>query len=348
MDSRLTATGSGPPGPDLSREPRAVRWQALARGFWCPVAVSAAPGQITLYGRNAAGHLLRMSCDGDDAWSGPDALGMPTAHGAGSDVAVPVDWQLAAACDGTHAWLVARSPDGALLELQCPPDREPAFRSLGTPALDAGGGAMPMGVATAPAVCGSDGRLDAFALTASGELLHAVRTGDDWGEFQALGRPRLQVAGLHPQPVPVQGGPAACRCEGGEMAVFLVAQSGLLLFKWWDGTSWSDFASLGSPELRAAHYPAVTAAAPLTGPPAACSPGGRRLDVFARGPRGELMRRRWDGERWGRFESLGMPPSGNARQPLSGTYAVVCPAPGRVDVFASTTDGVLWWLGHLT
>jgi hypothetical protein len=207
---------------------------------------------------------------------------------------------------------------------------------------------MPMGFAAAPAVCGSEGRLDAFGITAAGELLHAIRTGDDWSEFEALGRPSLQVGGKHPQSVPVQGGPAACRCEGGEMAVFLVAQSGVLLFKWWDGMVWSDFASLGSPQIRPAHYPAVTAAVPLTGPPAACSPGGRRLDVFARGPRGELMHKQWNGEIWGSFESLGMPPSGNGRQPLSGTYSVLCSAPGRIDVFASGTDGVLWCLGPLS
>ena len=68
--------------------------------------------------------------------------------------------------------------------------------------------------------------------------------------------------------------------------------------KWWDGTAWSEFVSLGWHETPDEIYPAIMLAAPLTGPPATCSWGPGRIDVFARGSGGEVLHKSWDGHDW--------------------------------------------------
>lgn len=136
------------------------------------------------------------------------------------------------------------------------------------------------------------------------------------------------------------------------MAVFLRGVSGDLVMKWWDGAGWSEFASLGMPEVPDDLYPAVTVAVPLTGSPAACSWGPARIDVFIRGPRGELLHRWWDGKDWSPFESLGMPltTGGGDRCgiPFTGSVTACTWGPGRLDVFARALDANLyhaWWDG---
>ena len=121
--------------------------------------------------------------------------------------------------------------------------------------------------------------------------------------------------------------------------------------KWWDGTRWSEFASLGWPEVPDEIYPTVTVAAPLTGPLAACSWGPNRMDVFARGSSGEVIHKWWGGRDWSAFVSLGMPVTADAEPtPLSSTGAIASCTwrVNRLDVFTRAVDGNLyhaWWDG---
>jgi hypothetical protein len=208
---------------------------------------------------------------------------------------------------------------------------------------------FPMGLAGPPGACGcADGRVDVFALSQSGEVLQTTREGEDWSDFETLGVPVMHVAGKSAQAIPVTSSFAVCRSGETSIALFFRTTLGALLLKWWDGENWSDFSSLGMPEVQDPTYPAVTAAASLTGSPAACSWAQGRLDVFARGPRGDLTHRAWNGGTWGPFESLGMPTcNGEFRLvPLAGSIAACSWGFGRVDVFATALDRNLyhaWW-----
>ena len=109
-----------------------------------------------------------------------------------------------------------------------------------------------------------------------------------------------------------------------------------------DGAAWSRYASLGSPQVPDPSYPAVLAPAPLTGPPAACSWGPSRLDVFARGSAGDLVHAWWDGADWSSFESLGLPVSSGQAPPLTGPVSACSAGEGTCDVLAGAVDGRLY------
>lgn len=322
-------------------------WAVVGANLHCPSAVSPASGRMVLFARNLCGELLRI--DWRDGQRDPTrSLGNPVAQSAESELRVPVDWQLSACSDDReNIYLFGRSPEGDLVWRDGAATDDSPFQLLGAPAAMRDGFVFPMGLTGPPAVCGAGARqLDVFALNHAGELLHAAGENDDWSEFTPLGVPAIRIGGKQPQAVPVSARVAACRCGKEAIAVFLCSASGALLFKWWDGRSWSEFVSLGMPEASDEVYPAVTAAAPLTGPPAACSWASGRLDVFARGPRGEVVHKAWKGRDWGPFTSLGMPTrtvEGRA-SPISftGAIAACSPGPGLLDVFANAVDGNLY------
>ena len=319
-------------------------WSAIGAGLFCPVAVSPAPGRVVLLARTAAGELVRRERLADGGgWGAARSLGVPAARSAGGGMDVPVDWQLAACGngsggDGAEALeLVARSPDGDLLQARLGDGGRVRFECLGAPAAAPAGRAIPAGIAGPPAVCGgASGRLDVFALAPAGDLLHAVRRGGAWEPFDALGAP--------PAAAPVEA-VAACRCGPSRIAVFRRGSAGDLLLKWWDGAAWSAYVSLGSPQAPDPSYPAVTAPAPLTGPPAACSWSATRLDVFARGPLGDLVHVWWNGAGWSSFGSLGLPPAAGRAVPLTGAVSACSAGEGTCDVVAGAVDGHLY---HLT
>lgn len=318
----------------------AAEWSAVGAGLFCPVAVAPAPGRVVLLARTASGDLVRRERTADGGWGASRTLGVPAARSTGGGMDVPVDWQLAACGggpdgDGAAAVeVVARSPDGDLLHMLRLDGGRPRFECLGAPAAVSGGRAIPMGIASAPAVCrGPSGRLDVFAVGQSGELLHAVRSGAEWAPFDALGAP----AG-----VPPLEAVAACGCGAESIAVFRRGSAGELLLKWWDGGAWSDYASLGAPQVPDPSYPAVQAPAPLSGPPAACSWGPSRLDVFARGAAGDLVHVWWDGGDWSSFESLGLPVSAGQAVPLTGAVSACSAGEGTCDVVAGAVDGRLY------
>lgn len=322
-------------------------WIVEGADLYCPTAVSPAPGRVVVFARNAAGDLIRLDWK-DGQRERTRSLGHSVARSADSEPPAPLDWQLSACCDrGDCLSLFGRSTEGDLVwrDGAAPPGTP--FQLLGAPAAMRDGFVYPMGLAGPPASC-SDGekRADIFALNQAGELLHAAREGEEWSEFTPLGVPSMHIGGRQPQAVPVSSRVAACRCGREGIAVFLCTAAGALLFKWWDRRIWSDFVSLGMPEASDETYPAVTAAAPLTGPPAACSWGAGRLDVFARGPRGEMLHKTWKGRDWGPFGSLGIPAGtkeGRQRSiALTGSIAACSPGRGQLDVFATAVDGNLY------
>src|SRR5207302_1156077 len=157
-----------------------------------------------------------------------------------------------------------------------------------------------------------------------GDLLHRRRDVDTWGELRSFGVPLARVRGSQ-VPVPVDWPLAACSTGPEEIQLLARGAEGELLHgtlrgNEWDGSAWSPFASLGSPQEPDCVYPAVRRAAPISSAPAGCGGGTTRLDVFARGPRGDLLHSWWDGQEWNVFESLGMPrsPSTGAWIPFTG------------------------------
>ncbi len=319
-----------------------AEWSAIGAGLFCPVAVSPAPGRVVLLARTAGGELVRRERSPDRGWARARSLGVPTARSAGGGMDVPVDWQVAAcgagpagdAAQDLELEIVARSPDGDLLHGRQRGAGRARFECLGAPAAVAGGRAIPMGIVSPPAVCrGASDRLDVFAVGPGGELLHAARRAGAWEPFDALGAP----AGT-----PRSEAVAACCCGSARIAVFRRGGAGELLLKWWDGAAWSGYASLGVPQAPDPSYPAVLAPAPLSGPPAACSWGPSRLDVFARGAEGDLVHTWWDGTEWSSFESRGLPVSNDRAVPLTGVVSACSAGEGTCDILAGAIDGRLY------
>lgn len=318
------------------------RWTAIGTGLFCPAAISPRSGQVGLFTRAATGELVYQERDGL-SWTPGQSLGVPVAHTTGSELAVPVGWQLAA-CRGTagHIEVFASSPQGDLLHMSGMPGACAAFECIGSPAQMAGHVGIPVGLTSPPAACSSaSGRLDVFALGQDGELLHTRRTEGSWGGFESLGCPIVKWSGGE-HPLPIVDPVAACMCGDSQTAVFLRGVRGDLLLKWWDGHTWSPYASLGSPEIPDSSYPAIRVAAPLTGPPAACSWGPNRIDAFARGPQGDIFHKFWDGAEWSGFQSLGMPVADDEAIPLVGAITACTSGVGNLDVVTRGVDGRLY------
>lgn len=72
----------------------------------------------------------------------------------------------------------------------------------------------------------------------------------------------------------------------------------------------------------------------ITGTPAVCSLGPKRLEVFVRGKDTHLWHKAWDGEKWGSWQDLG--------GSLASDPACVARAPNRIDCFAKGIDSSLW------
>ena len=271
----------------------------MGTGLFCPVLVSPRPECVALFARGANGELFYHERD-SSGWGPGESLGVPIAHTAGSSSGVPIGWQLAACpLPAGSVTLFATSPEGDLLRMAGRRGQWGAFECLGSPARMVNGFEISIGLTSAPAACSFESRLaHVFALGQDGELLHASQQDAGWSGFESLGAPGGGGA------VPLLESLSACACGDTALAIFLRGAQGDLLLNWWNGANWSGFASLGSPEVADPSYPAISMPAPLTGPPAACSWGSNRLDAFARGPRGELLHKSWDGANWSGFASL--------------------------------------------
>jgi hypothetical protein len=308
-------------------EPR--RWQITCEGWFSPAAVACGEGAIILFGRSGSGELIHQRRE-HEKWGPVVSLGVPAARG------IPVEWPLAACCTGPdEIQIVARGAEGELLHATLRGREWSGFECIGSPAgLDG----APMGLASAPAACSREpGKMDVFAVGSAGALLHTTWDETGFSEFESLGG----LEGGAGRSEPVLGPLATCNCGSCSVAVLARGSSGALFLKWWNGTRWSGFESLGEPQEHDQTYPAVKRAVPLASAPMACGRGATRLDVFARGPRGDLLHKWWDGRTWSGFESLGMPVSAHsgARIPFTGSSMTCVWAGDRLDVFARGADG---------
>lgn len=128
------------------------------------------------------------------------------------------------------------------------------------------------------AVARGEGRIDLFWVDFDGALIHRGFGDGAWAEAESLGGTLASA-------------PAVTAWAVDEMEVFAVMPDGELWDRYWDGTSWHAWESLGG-ELD----PSAT--------PAASSWGPDRLDVFARGVDGRTWHRWWDGSRWVPWEQI--------------------------------------------
>jgi hypothetical protein len=314
------------------------RWSPVADDVYLPAAAAPAEQSMSLFTRGARGDLLYRRRD-FDTWGELRSLGVPLARVRGSEVPVPVEWPLAACTTGSEEiQLLARGAEGELLHGTYHGNEWRGFEYVGVPA---GLGGAPLGLASAPSACSrAPGRMDVFVIGAAGALLHATWDATGFGEFESLGGVELP----NTKPGPVSGQISACNCGDSRIGIFARGPAGDLLLKWWNGSGWSPFTSLGSPQEPDCLYPAVRRAAPISSAPVACGGGTSRLDVFTRGPRGDLLHSSWDGQQWTLFASMGMPrsPSTGAWIPFTGISLACAREKFRLDVFARAADGKLY------
>jgi hypothetical protein len=82
-----------------------------------------------------------------------------------------------------------------------------------------------------------------------------------------------------------------------EVEIFAIHDDGDLRDRYWDGTRWHEWESLGSG---------------FAGEPGACARGADRIDVFAFGGDGQLRHRWWNGSEWVQWEIVADAPRGDA------------------------------------
>jgi len=127
-------------------------------------------------------------------------------------------------------------------------------------------------------------------------------------------------------PIPVANGgsafnddPAVSSWGINRLDVFARGTDSTLWHRWWDGSSWSGWESLGGV---------------LSSSPSAVSWGYNRIDVFAMDKDNAIVHKWWDGTSWSGWESLG------------GTWtsapSVSSWGENRLDVFVRGTDNALW------
>ena len=115
------------------------------------------------------------------------------------------------------------------------------------------------------------------------------------------------------------GADAAAWGAAGETEVFAAHEDGQVWDRYWDGTSWHAWESLGGA---------------FSGQPAAAARDAERIDVFAIGIDGVLRHRWWDGTRWVEWRDVAGAPRGGR--------SISCVWSGtRLDVFLWGADGGL-------
>jgi sialidase-1 len=117
-----------------------------------------------------------------------------------------------------------------------------------------------------------------------------------------------------------RGAAVASWGDGGECELFAIHDDGELRDRYWDGTRWHDWESLGGA---------------FKGQPAAAARDADRIDVFAFDRESRLAHRWWDGKQWVPWELVDGAPAGDS---------VSCAWSGtRLDVFVTRDGGALWY-----
>lgn len=122
------------------------------------------------------------------------------------------------------------------------------------------------------AVARAGGRLDRFWVGPGRQLFHGAYRDGAWAEPEDLGGRLASV-------------PAITAWADEPMEVFAIFDDGQLWDRYWDGTSWHPWESLGG-EFQPGSTPAAAALGP------------DRLDVIALGRDGRTWQRWWDGSEW--------------------------------------------------
>jgi len=319
-----------------------LRWSAIAENVSSPVAVASGERRVTVFCRGPAGELLMLAGERGE-FQPPTSLGVPLARDGSHTV--PVDWPISAcATASSEIQLLARGPEGELLHGTLRGTEWAGFESIGSPAAWFGTVGVPMALTSAPVACSCQpGTMDIFALGTSGNLLHSPWDGKEFAEFESLGAAATDAG------VPVLAPISATACGIRSIAVAARGARGDLLVKWWDGAKWSPFASLGLAGEPDQLYPAAKVPTPLSGPAVCAGGGSTRLDVFARGQRGDLLHKWWNGKDWTAFESVGCPAtSQGALIPFTSSSVACAWGKFQLDVFARAADGKLYaatWSG---
>lgn len=151
----------------------------------------------------------------------------------------------------------------------------------------------------------SSGRLDVFARSTDGALIHKWYDGSSWHGWESLGG--------H-----LTSDPSAVSWAVGRLDVFARGPANDLIHKWYGANGWSGWESLGGI---------------LADGPGVASWAAGRLDVFVRGGDNALWHRWYDGG-WAGWENLG--------GIITSAPAAASMSAGRVDVFARGGDRALW------
>ena len=262
---------------------------------------------------------------------------------------MPADWPIAACATGPgEIQLLARGAEGDLLHGTFRRGEWNGFECIGSPAVHIEGIGVPMPLSSAPSACSrAPGSMDVFAVGAAGMLLHSTWDGTEFSELEPVGGippPGGGADAAVPPPI------SACACGPRAIAVAVRGAAGDLVVKWWNAGSWGPFASVGIPSEPDPIYPIVPITMPLTSAPAVCGGGSARLDAFARGARGDLLHKWWDGKAWSGFESLGfVRPAPEAEPvPLSGVSLACAWGRFKLEIFVRGSDAKLYhasWSG---
>lgn len=217
------------------------------------------------------------------------------------------------------------------------------LRSLGVPLARVDGADSVVPIDWPIAACGTgDGRVQLVARGPEGELLHGQLYQGNWSGFECIGLPAVPGVDIE-VPMGLTRPPTACSATRGTMVVFAMSAAGELLHAGWDSEGFSEFTSLGIPEV------------PIPGPLCVCSCGHGTLALVTRGIAGDVLAKWWDGSAWSRFASIGAPQEDNLfypgnfhMVPLSGPPVACGGGSKRLDVFARGGGGDLvhtWWNG---
>jgi hypothetical protein len=310
LTHKYFASDWGPPGAALegvgigiTGNPSAVSWDA---------------GRLDIVARGPQGELLHKFFDGN-GWN-PNGLGGPLETAGVGIVGDPT----LASWEKGRLDVVARGPNGELLHKY--------FDGNGWNPNGLGGPleSLGVGILGKPVVVSwGKSRLDIFARGAGGELLHKFFDGQGWGP-----------AGLEVVGTGIAGDPVAIASRVspllpfGRLDIFARGPGGELLHKFYaaNGNGWNPN-GLGGP--------LETVGVGIAGDPTVTSWGIGRLDIFARGPGGELLHKYFDGTNWnpngpapgGPLETIGVG--------IAGDPTVASWGNGRLDVVARGPAGEL-------
>jgi hypothetical protein len=236
-------------------------WQTLGGVLTSsPAATSPGNGLIDAFVRGTDNALWeRTTTNGGSTWSSWYKIGGQLASGTGPAVCSQSTSSLDAFVQGTDHVLYYTHWNGATWS---------AWKSLG-------GALTSSPAATSPA----NGVIDAFVRGTDNALWERTTTngGSTWSSWYKIGG---QLAS--------GTGPGACSWGSGRLDVFVQGTDGQLWHRWYTGTSWSGWESLGGK---------------LTSSPAATSPGNGLIDVFVRGTDNAVWQKTYNGV-WSSWKSV--------------------------------------------